>query len=58
MKKTMAILFACLLLGGSLAGLLLPDRGFSPRERRNLAKLPKWSLNALFSGEFTKKFES
>ena len=41
MKKTMAILFACLLLGGSLAGLLLPEQEIFPKGTAKFGKAAK-----------------
>ena len=38
--------------------LLLPDKGFSERENRELTQAPTFSLESLFAKKFTTKFES
>lgn len=52
------ILFLCFIGGLALAFLLKPDRDFSPVENRNLASLPAFSANALFSGAFAEAYET
>lgn len=49
--------FAVLVLGG-LITFLLPHRSFSEKENRYLASFPKFSFEALFSGEWQSEFES
>ena len=38
--------------------LCLPSRTFSERENRNLQQRPAFSFSALFSGDYTKRFET
>jgi hypothetical protein len=55
MKKTnlvTVILFLTLLFGFSIAFLLVPDRTFSAEENRSLQPFPRFSLDALISGDF------
>ncbi len=51
-------LAGALILGFSLAGLLLPDREFSAAERRRLADAPKLSAEAVRSGAFMTEAET
>ncbi|MBQ5976755.1 MAG: hypothetical protein IJL51_01305 [Oscillospiraceae bacterium] len=51
------IAVAVILLGLSLATLLLPDRTFSPNENRYLQQVPKLTVDRLFSGKFTEEAE-
>ena len=61
MKKTMqimtAILFCAFIGGFGVLHLVMPDRGFSPVENRNLAELPKFSFAALKDGSYTADIE-
>jgi len=41
-----------------IINLILPDKEFSERENRVLAQMPKFTINDLFFGNFTSKFES
>ena len=55
------IAVAVILLGLSLATLLLPDRVFSPNENRYLQQAPRLTAERIFSGKFseeTEKYES
>ena len=45
-------LFCALLLGFSLAFLILPDQSFSQQENRSLRTLPKFTWEKLFDGSF------
>ncbi|MEG1107944.1 MAG: DHHW family protein [Oscillospiraceae bacterium] len=38
--------------------LLLPDKGFSEQENRELAQNPKFTFASLFEGKYTKKYET
>ena len=50
--------FFCLLLAVStLAGLLLPDRYYSEREKRTLTQKPKFTVANFISGEFSGELE-
>jgi hypothetical protein len=37
--------------------VLMPDRGFSEQENRELTQAPRFTLDALFGGQFTTRFE-
>ena len=51
------IAIAVILLGLSVATLLLPDRAFSPNENRVLQQAPRLTEERLFSGKFTEEME-
>ena len=51
------LLFLVFIGGFFLLNLILPSREFSPTENRQLQQAPKFTLDDLFSGEFTSKFE-
>ncbi|MGI5936245.1 MAG: DHHW family protein [Oscillospiraceae bacterium] len=38
--------------------IILPDKDFSEQENRKLAQSPKFTFSSLFSGDFTKNFET
>lgn len=58
-SQWVTILLFCLFLGGfGLAHLLLPDRGFSPVENRNLAQAPSFSWKTLADGSLTAQWET
>lgn len=52
------LLFAVFIGALFMLFLLLPDTTFSQQENRELAQAPKFSLESLFSRQFTTKFES
>ena len=62
MKKTAEIAAAAVFIGFlalfSVLRLVFPAREFSERENRFLEQRPAFTLSSLFSGEFTKRFES
>ena len=62
MKKTADIAIAAVFLGFLAAAftlrLCLPARDFSERENRYLQQRPAFSFAALFSGDYTSRFES
>lgn len=48
----------CALIGGlTIASLAAPTKEMSETENRSLAQLPKFSLESLFSGDFTSGYE-
>ena len=51
------IAIAVILLGLSVASLLLPDREFSPNENRYLQQAPRLTVDRIFSGKFTAEAE-
>lgn len=51
------IAIAVILLGLSIATLLLPDRDFSPNENRVLQQAPRLTADRVFSGKFTEEME-
>jgi len=59
MKRELPPLIAAavILLGLSLASLLLPDRDFSPNENRYLQQAPRLTTDRIFSGKFTEEAE-
>ena len=62
MKKTASIAMIAVFLAFIglffLLNVLTPDRTFSQRENRYLQQRPAFSLEALFSGGYTEKFEA
>lgn len=52
------VLFAVLIFSVSAVCILKPQGEYSPGERRALAKMPEFSAQSLFSGEFTDGFEN
>lgn len=58
MRNKIITSFFCLLLAVStLAGLLLPDRYYSEREKRTLTQKPKFTVANFISGEFSGELE-
>ena len=58
MRNKIITSFFCLLLAVStLAGLLLPDRYYSEREKRTLTQKPKFTVADFISGEFSDELE-
>ena len=58
MQNKIITSFFCLLLAVStLAGLLLPDRYYSEREKRTLTQKPKFTVANFISGEFSGELE-
>ena len=51
------IAIAVILLGLSIASLVLPDRDFSPNENRYLQQAPRLNTDRIFSGRFTEEAE-
>ena len=59
MRNKLITSFFCLLLAVSaLAGLLLPDRYYSEREKRTLQQKPQFTAAAFFAGKFSDELES
>ena len=61
MKKSpnllITILFCCFLGGIAVASILMPDKGFSEMENRNLRSLPELTRNKFTSGRFMTEAE-
>ena len=58
MRNKIITAFFCLLLAASsLAGLIMPDRYYSEREKRTLAQRPQFTAAAFLSGEFSGDLE-
>ena len=58
MRNKIITSFFCLLLAVStLAGLLLPDRYYSEREKRTLTQKPQFTIADFISGKFSGKLE-
>lgn len=58
MRNKIITSFFCLLLAAStLAGLLLPDRYYSEREKRTLTQKPEFTADNFFSGKFGDELE-
>ncbi|MGL4762865.1 MAG: DHHW family protein [Sarcina sp.] len=55
--KTLAILFIAVIGLVTILNILLPDKDFSESENRVLSKNPKFSLERLVDGRYTKKYE-
>ena len=59
MRNKIIITFFCLLLAVSaLAGLIMPDRYYSEREKRTLTQKPQFTIAAFISGKFSDELES
>ena len=62
MKKShnllITVLFCAFLCGMALASMLLPDKGFSEMENRNLRPMPELTFNKFTSGRFMTEAES
>lgn len=52
------IIFTAFISVFFVINLILPDKGFSERENRELTKAPEFTLESLFSKKFGSKFES
>ena len=58
MRNKIITSFFCLLLAASaLAGLLVPDRYYSEREKRTLMQKPQFTIVDFVSGKFSDEFE-
>ena len=57
MQITTATLFGLFIAGFGLLHIILPDRGFSSTENRNLADLPEFTWEALVDGSYTADLE-
>ena len=53
----MTSFFCLLLVVAALAGLIIPDRYYSEREKRNLTQKPKFTAADFISGEFSDELE-
>ena len=59
MRNKLIISFFCVLLAVcALAGLFIPDKYYSEREKRTLTQAPKFSASDFFSGKFGDKLET
>ena len=62
MKKThnlLTTILFCIFLGGvAVASILMPDKGFSEMENRNLRPVPELTLNKFTSGRFMTEAEN
>ena len=56
-NKIVTALFCLLLAASALAGLLVPDRYYSQREKRTLTQRPKFTAADFFSGKFGDELE-
>ena len=56
-NKIITSFFFLLLAVSTLAGLLLPDRYYSEREKRTLTQKPKFTVADFISGEFSGELE-
>ncbi len=56
-NKITVIIFSVLLFAFSLFNIVIPSRGFSVSERRELAKFPEISVEKVFNGSFMSGFE-
>ena len=56
-NKIITSFFSLLLAVSTLAGLLLPDRYYSEREKRTLTQKPKFTVANFISGEFSGELE-
>lgn len=59
MRNKLIISFFCVLLAVcALAGLFIPDKYYSEREKRTLAQKPAFTAADFFSGKFGDKLET
>ena len=59
MRNKIITSFFCLLLAVSaLAGLIVPDRYYSEREKRSLTQKPHFTVSDFFSGKFADELEN
>lgn len=56
-NKTITSFFCLLLAFSTLAGLLLPDRYYSEREKRTLTQKPQFTIADFISGKFSGELE-
>src|SRR5690554_6022972 len=56
-EKLLILAFILFLGGAMLLNLLTPDRAYSLRENRYLAKLPPFSVQNILKGRFSRQFE-
>ncbi len=56
-RKWMAVAFAAVLVLFCVAGVIIPDRDYSPQENRFLTQWPALSRRNLFNGEYSRKLE-
>lgn len=56
-NKTITSFFCLLLAASALAGLLVPDRYYSEREKRTLMQKPQFTIVDFVSGKFSDEFE-
>ena len=58
MRNKIITSFFCLLLAlSALAGLIMPDRYYSEREKRTLTQKPQFTMAAFLSGKFGDELE-
>ena len=50
--RATVLLFALLVFGLTLFGIVMPDRDFSEGENRNLASFPAFSVKTVMNGDF------
>lgn len=53
-----SIIFLAFIFLFFFMNMILPDKDFSEQENRKLAQCPKFTFSSLFSGAFTKNFET
>ena len=56
-NKIITSFFCLLLVVAALAGLIMPDRYYSEREKRNLKQKPQFTISNFFSGKFADELE-
>lgn len=56
-NKIIITVFILFLFSISILNMLTPDKAFSESENRVLSQIPKFSINNIVSGKFSKKFE-
>ena len=56
-NKIITSFFCLLLVVSALAGLIMPDRYYSEREKRTLTQKPKFTVANFISGEFSDELE-
>ena len=57
MKKAICALFIAVIFGVAVVALILPDRGFSALERRDLQQAPRFSFRTVIDGTFESEAE-
>ncbi|MEG2857502.1 MAG: hypothetical protein RR994_02660, partial [Clostridia bacterium] len=56
--RILAWLFTAFLAVGLIVNTILPDKGYSDSEKRELGALPKFTASSALAGDFTREFDT